>query len=85
MIQTLFYKFDLKFIEGAVCILHPCKQNTKCEVRTSDQFECKCRDGYEKIDEISCVDIDECQVGTHSCHQNANCTNTQPGYMFTIF
>ena len=26
------------------------------------------------------ADIDECELGTHLCHSNANCSNTDGGY-----
>ena len=27
-----------------------------------------------------CTDIDECRVGTHTCHENGICTNTVGSY-----
>jgi len=27
-----------------------------------------------------CVDIDECEDGSHNCHKHANCINTSGGY-----
>ncbi|XP_032027597.1 pro-epidermal growth factor isoform X4 [Hylobates moloch] len=32
------------------------------------------------VAEIVVSDIDECQLGVHSCGENANCTNTEGGY-----
>ncbi|XP_030653873.1 pro-epidermal growth factor isoform X4 [Nomascus leucogenys] len=32
------------------------------------------------VAEIMVSDIDECQLGVHSCRENANCTNTEGGY-----
>ena len=29
------------------------------------------------------ADIDECKLGTHLCHSNANCSNTDGGYNCT--
>ncbi|XP_055995401.1 fibrillin-1-like isoform X2 [Ostrea edulis] len=31
-------------------------------------------------DKKSCVDVNECLLGTHKCHANANCTNTKGSY-----
>ncbi|XP_005555743.3 pro-epidermal growth factor isoform X10 [Macaca fascicularis] len=35
------------------------------------------------VAEITVSDIDECQLGVHSCGENANCTNTEGGYTCT--
>ena len=43
----------------------------------------RCPEGYyeeEIVGGFSCKDIDECDEGTHSCHLDADCTNTEPSY-----
>jgi protein kinase C-binding protein NELL len=39
------------------------------------RYYCKCKAGYEMRDN-NCVDIDECQDMTHSCHPSSTCVNT---------
>lgn len=41
-----------------------------------NRYYCKCKPGYE-TKENDCVDIDECEELTHSCHPTAKCVNTQ--------
>ncbi|XP_019630752.1 PREDICTED: kielin/chordin-like protein isoform X25 [Branchiostoma belcheri] len=46
-------------------------------VNTVGSYYCTCEAGYQlSNDSSSCVDIDECAVGTDECHPTANCTNT---------
>ena len=42
---------------------------------TIGSYLCSCNPGYSG-DGRTCVDIDECDMGTHNCSVNANCTNT---------
>ena len=37
-------------------------------------FECTCKDGYDEIGD-QCNDIDECELGTHTCPENSECSN----------
>lgn len=30
-----------------------------------------------------CLDVDECEEGTHDCHENAKCMNTDGSYTCT--
>lgn len=39
-------------------------------------YFCTCKPGYEKHHATGCQDIDECRLGTHSCHPSAECINT---------
>lgn len=39
------------------------------------RYYCKCKPGYE-IKDNDCNDINECYEKTHSCHESANCVNT---------
>lgn len=38
-------------------------------------FSCNCNRGYSGSG-VTCLDIVECQLGTHNCNSNAACTNT---------
>ncbi|CAH1263916.1 NOTCH1 [Branchiostoma lanceolatum] len=61
--------FGLESISQTVCD-HNC-------INTVGSYYCTCQAGYQlKNDSSSCVDIDECLVGTDECHPTANCTNT---------
>ena len=46
---------------------------------TIGSFLCSCNYGYSG-DGRTCVDIDECTMGTHNCSVNADCANTIGGY-----
>ena len=50
---------------------------------TGAQSNNLCQEGYE-VEMIStgyiCNDIDECAQGTHTCSDNAKCTNTLGSY-----
>lgn len=39
------------------------------------RYYCKCKPGYEMRDD-NCVDINECDENTHSCHPSSQCVNT---------
>ena len=44
-------------------------------------YECICKDGYESTYDSTyatdgqCNDIDECELGTHACPENSECSN----------
>ncbi|KAK6101580.1 EGF domain family protein [Brugia pahangi] len=40
--------------------------------------QCRCAEGYKRGPNTTCVDIDECSMGSHNCHPVALCTNV-PG------
>lgn len=61
---------------------HYCQAHTRC-VNTIGSYVCECEDGYVRVDELTCVERDECSEGAHQCHQHASCTNTQGGYHCT--
>ncbi|XP_064173635.1 fibrillin-2 isoform X2 [Anguilla rostrata] len=42
-------------------------------------FQCVCRMGFQG-DGLQCTDIDECKLGLHGCHVNANCNNALGSY-----
>ena len=52
--------------------------NAKCS-NTLGGFTCKCNTGYRGNGK-SCVDVDECSDGSHSCDVNATCLNGDGSY-----
>ena len=68
--------------------LHDCSPNADC-VDTTEAYICKCRDDF--VDESPELPsrpgrvcrpalIDECRLGKHDCHQNAECHDLPQGY-----
>ena len=53
--------------------------SSRC-VNTQDSAYCECSQGYAS-NSSTCVDIDECSLGTDNCSQN--CANTEGGYNCT--
>lgn len=55
-----------------------CSDDATC-VGEGDDATCVCDDGYDG-DGFTCVDIDECDLGTDACADEADCTNTAGGH-----
>nr|XP_058931370.1 fibulin-2 isoform X3 [Kogia breviceps] len=56
----------------------PCKQ--VCSV-VGDTAMCSCFPGYAIMaDGVSCEDVDECELGTHSCQAGSVCRNTKGSF-----
>uniref|UniRef100_A0A1I7VSX8 EGF-like domain-containing protein n=1 Tax=Loa loa TaxID=7209 RepID=A0A1I7VSX8_LOALO len=55
-----------------------CVANEECY-----RGECRCVEGYKRGPNATCMDIDECSMGTHDCHPMALCTNV-PGSFICI-
>jgi MYXO-CTERM domain-containing protein len=47
---------------------------------SGDGYTCACPTGYDGDPYDVCTDIDECDLGTDSCDDNATCTNTPGSY-----
>jgi hypothetical protein len=55
-----------------------CSQNCS---NTIGSYQCLCDHGYLlDSDGLTCNDVNECENGNNSCHDNANCTNTIGSY-----
>uniref|UniRef100_K1QLB6 Fibrillin-1 n=1 Tax=Magallana gigas TaxID=29159 RepID=K1QLB6_MAGGI len=52
-----------------------CGSNALCS-ETDGSYVCNCDAGFKKDASGSCVDINECTLGTDTCDTNAECTNT---------
>jgi hypothetical protein len=51
-----------------------CGEHASCG-NVDGQFQCQCDLGWTG-DGATCIDVDECVLGTHNCDPNADCTNT---------
>ncbi|MBN2693327.1 endonuclease/exonuclease/phosphatase family protein [bacterium] len=56
------------------CENQNCSNNGVCVVENGSA-KCNCNSGFDD-DGLSCIDINECQLGTDNCDENANCINT---------
>ncbi|XP_076037131.1 uncharacterized protein LOC143022668 isoform X3 [Oratosquilla oratoria] len=67
------------------CEGRPCRRNERC-LNNEGSYQClallDCSAGYRMNDRgTQCVDIDECQLGTHQCHGLQECINRHGGYV----
>lgn len=55
---------------------YPCFNDQTC-MNTVGSFVCMCQIGFV-MDPVSkrCKDVNECQLGTHNCHETLRCDNT---------
>ena len=58
-----------------------CGANAKCILDSNLVESCLCTTGFQYIDN-NCVDIDECELGTHKCG-TSKCFNLQGSYRCT--
>ena len=62
-----------------------CHADASC-TNTNGTYNCTCNDGYEfDIDDVTCINIDECDRGEHTCDGNATCTDNIGFYNCTCF
>ncbi len=64
-----------------ITLSNPCNDNgdtTATCTNTTGSYTCGCNFGFE-FTLGGCRDIDECSLGTDTCHVNADCTNTPAG------
>ncbi|KRT81667.1 EGF-like domain containing protein [Oryctes borbonicus] len=52
-----------------------CDSNQDC-INTHGSYHCNCKRGFTKDITGACVDVNECQVGTHDCSEGQRCDNT---------
>nr|XP_006814882.1 PREDICTED: multiple epidermal growth factor-like domains protein 6-like isoform X2 [Saccoglossus kowalevskii] len=66
-------------VSGENCpIINSCDSNYGVCAFENGQEICSCLDGFVLDDDyVTCIDVDECELGTHGCEQG--CTNTIGG------
>jgi uncharacterized protein YjbI with pentapeptide repeats len=57
-----------------------CPTNSICAELPFGRYECACDAGYEMIDFVECIDIDECALGIAGCAELRICENTFGGF-----
>ncbi|KAK4307648.1 hypothetical protein Pmani_020604 [Petrolisthes manimaculis] len=78
---TLFNKVTAKCEDIDECASNPCGEGGYCE-NTEGSYTCQCLLGYNKEPgEDLCADVNECQLGSHSCLSNQRCDNTLGSYI----
>ncbi|KAM4770876.1 uncharacterized protein WCC33_002646 [Rhinophrynus dorsalis] len=56
-----------------------CDADADCMVDNLGKYSCVCKEGYSGNGE-TCVDLNECTISVHHCHQNSICENTKGSY-----
>ncbi|XP_075038771.1 hemicentin-1 [Mixophyes fleayi] len=71
--------FDLNECRQTVCRADQLCKNTRGSYKCIDL----CPIGFTKVENGSCVDINECRDATHQCKSNQICENTHGSYLCT--
>lgn len=58
-----------------------CPENSTC-VQGAQVAQCVCDIGF-RIEGDACVDVDECSLEIHGCHEDASCENSEGSYTCT--
>lgn len=88
--QAVRTQYTAKISDSSAGELHPCEdgtancgENTICQKREEDDYDCLCKNGFEPERSNStvqnCIDIDECLTG-NVCSPDAVCKNFEGGY-----
>ncbi|XP_005171094.1 adhesion G protein-coupled receptor E5 isoform X1 [Danio rerio] len=62
------------------CVFSPCGLHSSC-FNTLGSFFCNCSSGFEKLENGTCGDIDECTDKSHICDKNSECNNIPGSYI----
>nr|XP_008122217.2 PREDICTED: uncharacterized protein LOC103281800 [Anolis carolinensis] len=71
---------------GVHCVdVDECADGTSCLpeaecVNIYGSYSCRCPEGFEGDGRVTCIDVDECIKGSHSCNRDAVCLNTLGSY-----
>ncbi|XP_014802303.1 PREDICTED: hemicentin-1 [Calidris pugnax] len=70
-----------KCIDVNECRQNVCRPDQLCK-NTRGGYKCidLCPNGMTKAENGTCIDVDECQDGTHQCRYNQLCENTRGSY-----
>ena len=69
---SLFFFFEIIF--GDPFLTDPCLEEPQQCLNVVGSYVCGCKEGYTPIgNTTTCIDVDECVQGTHSCTKGETC------------
>ncbi|XP_076141885.1 uncharacterized protein LOC143124336 isoform X2 [Alosa pseudoharengus] len=71
----LHYTHVVADLSDCAAVGSVCHTYANCMKNRNGNFVCVCDTGYSG-NGVQCVDINECALGLHRCHTNAQCNNT---------